>query len=58
MRSWTSRSFKKVLGRRLVLSSCHHQLDVSVPRCDMQYSKYVVQHPNVAFGVEEVREEK
>ena len=39
-----SRSFKNALVRRLVcdgaLSSCHHQLDVSVPMCAMQCGKY------------------
>ena len=35
-----------------VLSSCHHQLDVSVPKRAMQCGKYVVQHPNVAFDVD------
>ena len=44
MRSWISRSFKNALVRRLVcdgaLSSCHHQLDVSVPRRAMRCGKY------------------
>ena len=44
VRSWISRSFKNALVHRLVcdgaLSSCHHQLDVSVPRRAMQSGKY------------------
>ena len=44
VRSWISRSFKNSLVRRLVrdgaLSSCHHQLDVSVPRRATQCGKY------------------
>ena len=44
MRSWISRSFKNALVCRLVcdgaFSSCHHQLDVSVPRRAMQCGKY------------------
>ena len=43
VRSWISRSFKNASVRRLVcdgaLSSCHHQLDVPVPRCAMQCGK-------------------
>ena len=53
MRSWISRSFKNALVRWLVcdgaLSSCHHQLDVSVPR---RAKVHVVQHPNVALGID------
>ena len=52
-----SRSFKNALVRRLVcdgaVSSCHHQLDVSVPRRrQAMWQVHVVQHPNVAFGVD------
>ena len=50
MISWMSRSFKKRLGAE-ALSSCHHQFDVSVPRRAM-WQVHVVQHPNVAFGVD------
>ena len=56
VRSWISRSFKNASVRRLVcdgaLSSCHRQLDVSAPRRDVMWQVHVVQHPNVAFGVD------